>query len=140
VLLVYFAVTSETMSEMARLKTGLGGVMSGCLAFYMFAEWRRLLTVGLVLHERGFVYSDKTMSTPMLWADVAHIEARYVPGLRKRGAADEGNLVAVVITSKRGVHVHLPRELAEFRDIVSRLKKHSDAPVENVVVANVMQR
>jgi hypothetical protein len=101
----------------------------------------RLRTTGLVLHERGFLYlSMSTTPLEITWDEVAALEARYVPGLRKNGILDEGNRVSLVITTASGVRVDLPKELEGFVDLCSTVEQRSGKPVERTLVRNLMQR
>ena len=88
---------------------------------------------------------DATVTTTagaITWSDIVAIEARYVPGLRKRGTNDERNVVAAWVLTRGQEPVKLPRELGlrELAALLALIAERSGAPVNKVLVANLMQR
>lgn len=99
----------------------LGCVGLLCFAVWSFNEWRRLRRMVVYLHQQGLRYDNGTIKYAIAWEDVTSIQAQYVPGMRKKGVADEGNLVALIVAFPQG-QVTLPKDLHGFHGLVAELK------------------
>jgi hypothetical protein len=136
-LLIWHVATAERYS----MQSVVGIFATAGFGIFAIKEWLRVRAIGIALHERGFLYlSSRTTPLEITWEEVAALEARYVPGLRKKGAADEGNRVALVITTKKGVSIDLPKELDQFFPLCHAIEQHTGKPVTKTVVQNLMQR
>jgi len=133
----WFAATDRHTS----MRPIIGIFVMGGFGFYALKEWLRLRAIGVALHERGFLYLSGTI-TPMTitWDELASLEARYVPGLRKLGVRDEGNRVALLLVTKSGAHVDLPKELEGFASLCATIERQTGLPVTRTLVQNVMHR
>lgn len=128
-----------TAQHAPHLKQVIGGVLCLGLAVWMAAEFNRLRRLTFTLHTNGMTSSEGARLT---WSDIVAIEARYVPGLRKRGTNDERNVVAAWVLTRGQEPVKLPRELGlrELAALLALIAERSGAPVNKVLVANLMQR
>jgi hypothetical protein len=117
-----------------------GAIFMGGFGYYAVTEWMRLRLMGVVLHESGLLCLSGGGRLEIAWDDVVALEARYVPGMLKKGAGDEGNRVALVITTSGGTRVDLPRELDAARDLWARVEQRTGKPLARTVVQNLMGR
>jgi hypothetical protein len=117
----------------------VGVVVSVGVSVWAAREWRRVRRMIVYLHEQGLRYDDGTVKHEIAWEDVAAIQAQYVPGMRNKGVADEGNLVALLVAF-RGGQVTLPKDLHDFPGLVAELKGRIRAPWKRVLIANLMHR
>jgi hypothetical protein len=79
------------------------------------------------------------MTREVPWTDIRAIEAYYVPGVRKQGAANPSNLVAVVIHDSSGA-VTLPKELDGFAELSEGLRNRTSCPWEPRLIAHLADR
>jgi hypothetical protein len=117
----------------------LGVIFMVGVSAWTAKEWWRVRRMVVRLHELGLRYDDGTVKREIAWEDVGRIQAQYVPGVKKKGLADEGNLVTVILTSPQA-QVSLPHELHDFPGLVAELKRRSDAPWERVLIKTLMHR
>jgi hypothetical protein len=75
----------------------------------------------------------------VLWEKVAGVEAQYVPGLTKKGADDEANLVMLAIVVG-GERVRVPKEIEALGAFRDELKRKVGAPWRVTVIADLTQR
>ena len=68
------------------------------------------------------------------------LEARYVPGLRKRGLADENNCVSFLVLTAKSGWLELPRELEAFPEIRRTIAQRTGRTVQQVLIQNLTQR
>jgi hypothetical protein len=136
VFFIHYGFTSESG---LKLKQILGGGMCLLLAGWMANEFLRLRRVSFTLHLKGMTTSE---GARFAWTDVIAIESRYVPGLRKKGTADDGNIASAYILARGQQPVMLPRELGppELHDLLKLVSARSGAPVTRVLIANLTQR
>ncbi len=113
-------------------------VMVG-VAIWAAREWWRLRRMVVYLHEQGLRYDDGTAGHEIAWEDVTAIQAQYVPGASKKGLADEGNLVNLLVTFRQG-QVSLPHDLHDFPGLVAEMKRRIDAPWQRVLIATLVHR
>lgn len=102
-------------------------------------EWWRLRRMVVYLHEQGLRYDDGTARHEIAWEDVTAIQTQYVPGASKKGVADEGNLVNLLVTF-RGGQVSLPHDLHDFRGLVAEMERRTDASWVRVLIATLVHR
>ena len=109
-------------AEDGSIKIAVGVLVMLGLGWNFFREWLRVRTMVLTVHEGGIsmtnasgqrIASPKGEQTTLLFDEILLLEARYVPGMMKRGLADEGNRVSLHVFNERD-HVSLPREMEGF--------------------------
>jgi hypothetical protein len=128
-------------AERGSMQTLVGVFMMGGFGFYSIVEWKRLTRIHVALHERGLFYvSAATTPLSIAWDEVAALEARYVPGMRKRGVTDEGNRVSLVITTTGGARIDLPKELPGFFPLCATVEQRTGKPITRTLVQNLMNR
>jgi hypothetical protein len=136
VLFVWWAATSRG-SVVGPLS---GALFMGGFGYYAVREWMRLRLMGVALHESGLLDLSGGARLEITWDDVVALEARYVPGVLKKGAGDEGNRVALVLTTSGGAQVDLPKELEGARDLWATVEQRTGKPLARTVVQNLMGR
>jgi hypothetical protein len=120
------------------LKLWIGTAAMAAMIVWCIGSIVKLRRIVFELYERGFAFRDARVLHELEWADVKAVEAQYVPGALRRGANDEGNLVALVITGRTGTFT-VPKELSEFRTIVAKLRDHT-GEWSKVTIANLLHR
>ena len=103
-----------------RARVGVFGIAG--VSVWSARGWMQLRRLVVRRYENGLSFADASGQHEIGWEEITGVVAQYVPGVRKRGIADEGNLVAVVLTFARG-RVSLPKELEGFRTVVAELKQ-----------------
>lgn len=126
-----------TAHQGPQLKQVIGGALCLVLSAWMGAEFNRLRRASFTLHTNGMSTSD---GARFIWSEVIAIESRYVPGLRKKGMNDEGNLVSASVLTRAHEPVKLPRELGELAGLLRVISERSGAPVNKVLIDNLTQR
>jgi hypothetical protein len=121
------------------VKEAVGALLVGGLGIYFGLEGRKLMKARARLHKHGLVFDDVTGQRTVEWEEVQWVEAQYVPGVLKKGTADEGNLVALIVLAGDARFV-LPKELSEFGKLKESLLKLCKAPLRQVVVASLLDR
>lgn len=133
---IYYIATTD---HAVALQSYVGVFAMGSMTLWAANGWRDLRRVILRRYERGFQLTDRHGHHEIAWEDITTIDGQYVPGVRKKGVADEGNLVAIVVRYAKG-EVRLPKELDGFSAIKAELQARSKAPWNKVLIANLMQR
>lgn len=136
VFLLHFAFTRRPVS----LQSAVGGLVMGALTFWALAEWNRLRSVSLTLSEEGLQHRSGGAVTAVPWSEVLALEARYVPGLRKKGVADDGNCVSFLVLTAKSGWLELPKELESFAELRLRIAGRTGLGVQQVLIANLTQR
>jgi hypothetical protein len=123
----------------ASAKTMLGVVVLAVVAVWFAREWNGLRRIHLTVYEHGFTFFDGEALHEVLWEKVSGVEAQYVPGMTRKGAADEANLVMLAIVVA-GVRVRVPKEIEELGAFRDELKRKVGAPWRTTVIADLTQR
>ncbi len=123
----------------AMLKTVVGVIVMAVVTVWSVREWLRLSRIALSLYERGFHYRDGGERREVSWDDVSSVEAQYVPGMNRRGAGDERNLVGVTVMFPGGA-VTFPKELRGFAAVVAEVRRRVKGPWRSVTIASLMHR
>lgn len=135
-LFLYLALSGRDFSP----KLLVGGVVMGGFAFYAFAEWQRLKKISIALHSNGIAYSSAEISQlEVPWSEIRALEGRYVPGLRKRGPADEGNRVTLLVATA-ATSFTIPKEIEGARDLWKVIEEKSGCEMKKVLVQNTLSR
>jgi len=124
--------------EWESLKMGIGVLVMLGLGWTFFQEWQRIRTMVLALHEGGFsMTNEQGKRVDFLFDEILLLEARYVPGMLKRGLADEGNRVSLHVVDQRSNHVSLPREMEGFHALGKLLVEKTKLVEMRVLIARV---
>lgn len=134
--LLHYAFSSRNV----HLKEAFGGVMCGVLTVWALMEANRLRRMLLCVHQHGLRLRQGDAESSVKWADVMTLEARYVPGLRKRGVEDEGNCVSFLVQSLKGPLLELPKELESFAELRVLIEARSSRSARRVLIQNLTQR
>ncbi len=134
--LLHFAATTHGPA----LKSAIGGVLTGAMTLWALAEAYRLRRLSLTVHELGMSLRQGDADSVVRWTDVMTLEARYVPGFRKRGVQDEGNCVSFLVQSLKGPRLELPKELESFAELRSLIEARSPRAARRVLIQNLTQR
>ena len=110
------------------------------MTLWALAEAYRLRRLSLTVHELGMSLRQGDADSVVRWTDVMTLEARYVPGFRKRGVQDEGNCVSFLVQSLKGPRLELPKELESFAELRSLIEARSSRAARRVLIQNLTQR
>jgi hypothetical protein len=122
------------------LKPGVGALVMLGLSFTFFREWLRIRTMVLDVHEGGISMRNASgQRIDFLFDEVLILEARYVPGMFKKGLADEGNRVSLHVFDAKS-HVSLPREMDGFSELGPLLSQKTGLTERRVLIENASAR
>lgn len=122
------------------LKISVGALVMLGLSVTFFREWLRIRTMVLEVHEGGISMTNANgQRIDFLFDEILMLEARYVPGMLKRGLADEGNRVSLHIFDARN-HVSVPREMEGFAELGTMLVKKTGLTEKRVLVETATAR
>lgn len=126
--------------EWESLKMGVGVLVMLGLAYTFFREWLRIRTMLLVVHEGGISMTNASeQRIVFVFEEILLLEARYVPGMMKKGLADEGNRVSLHVFSERE-HISIPREMEGFSELGRLLVEKTKLVEKRVLVQSVDAR
>jgi hypothetical protein len=123
----------------ASAKSMLGVPLLLFVGAWMAREWYVLRQVRLTVHEHGFRFFDAETHHEVPWDEIRSIEGQYVPGVLKKGTADEGNLTMVIVEST-GARVALPAELERFAAFRKQLERRTGVRWRRTLIANLTER
>lgn len=124
--------------EWESLQMGIGVLVMLGVGWTFFQEWLRIRTMVLALHEGGFSMTNASgQRIDFLFDEILLLEARYVPGMMKRGLADEGNRVSLHVVDQRSNHVSLPREIEGFHALGKLLVEKTKLVEKRVLIARL---
>jgi hypothetical protein len=122
------------------LRIAIGVLVMLGLGYTFFEEWRRMRAMLLVLHEGGIsMRTTAGQRIDLLFEEMVLLEARYVPGMWKKGLADEGNRVSLHVASERE-HISIPRELEGFSELGALLVEKTKLVEKRLLVQSVNAR
>jgi len=126
--------------ENASLKLGMGVLVLLVLSWTSLQEWLRICTMVLAVHEGGIsMVTASGQRIDLLFDEILSLEARYVPGMWKKGLADEGNRVSLHVFSSRD-HVSIPREMEGFLGLGGLLVNKTGLLEKRVLIEGVSAR
>lgn len=126
--------------EWESLKMGIGVLVMLGIGWTFLQEWLRIRTMVLALHEGGFsMTNEQGQRVDFLLDEFLMLEARYVPGMLKKGLADEGNRVSLHVSSARN-RVSLPREMEGFLEVGKVLVERTKLVEKRVLIERVDRR
>lgn len=131
-----FAWRQETLP----LKTSFGVLVLAGASAWALVEWNRLRRLSLSFHTAGLNFRLGETSSSVPWSEVLALEARYVPGLLKRGISDEGNCVSFLILTANSGWLELPKELEAFPEVRTTIAQRTGITVQQVLIQNLTQR
>ena len=127
-------------SEDGSIKIAVGVLVMLGLAYTFFREWLRIRTMLLVVHEGGIsMQNAEGQRIDFVFDEILLLEARYVPGMLKKGLADDGNRVSLHVFSERE-HISIPREMEGFSELGRLLVEKTKLVEKRVLVQSVDAR
>ena len=127
-------------SEDGSIKIAVGVLVMLGLATTFFREWLRIRTMLLTVHEGGISMTNAAgQRLDFLFEEILLLEARYVPGMLKKGLAEEGNRVSLHVFSERE-HISIPREMEGFSELGNMLVQKTKLVEKRVLVQSIDAR